>query len=313
MITLKQMAYFDALARNLHFGKAASEVHISQPALSAQIAELETRLNCRLVERSRAGVVLTEAGSRLLPAIRSVLEDVRTIEEQAQANQGTLTGRFRLGIIPTLAPYLLPTLAPDLQQHYPQLEFQVRESVTETLTQQLHAGSLDAVIAAMPINEPWIAHWPLFGDRFHVVASENDHDILASPLNQHKAALDRLLLLEEGHCLRDQALELCESRPEGNLVNYGATSLTTLLQMVANGMGRTLLPEIAIPAETKNRTDIRIISFSDPAPERQIALFYRKGTQRAADFEALAARVRAIGDDIFASAHEILSDRSTSA
>ena len=136
---------------------------------------------------------------------------------------------------------------------------------------------------------------------------------MASPLNQHKAALDRLLLLEEGHCLRDQALELCESRPEGNLVNYGATSLTTLLQMVANGMGRTLLPEIAIPAETKNRTDIRIISFSDPAPERQIALFYRKGTQRAADFEALAARVRAIGDDIFASAHEILSDRSTSA
>lgn len=306
MITLKQMVYFDALARRLHFGQAAQDVHVSQPALSAQIAELERRLGCVLIERNRGAVVLTETGRQLLPAFRRVLDEIQAIEERARQESGVLSGTLKLGLIPTLAPYLLPSLAPVLTQRFPRLEFQVREAVTETLVQQLHGGNLDAIVAAVPINEPWIEHDIVFADRFFMVASESD-DVLVSPLNQHQIALDRLLLLEEGHCLRDQALALCEDKPAASLVNYGATSLTTLLQMVANGMGRTLLPEIAIPAESLRRGDIRIVEFAPPIPERQIALFYRKGTHRRADFDALSAIIRQIAEGIFAEAQKALA------
>ena len=306
MITLKQMVYFDALARRLHFGQAARDVHVSQPALSTQIAELERRLGCVLIERNRGAVVLTETGEQLLPGFRRVLDEVRLIEEQARQEHGVLSGTLKLGLIPTIAPYLLPSLAPVLTERFPKLEFRVKEAVTETLVQQLHAGSLDAIVAALPINEPWIGHTELFADRFFMVASEND-DVLVSPLNQHHVALDRLLLLEEGHCLRDQALALCEDRPEANLVNYGATSLTTLLQMVASGMGRTLLPEIALPAESLKRGDIRIMEFAPPVPERSIALFFRRGTHRRADFDALAAIITQISDVIFADAQRALA------
>lgn len=309
MITLKQMAYFEALARRLHFGQAAQDVHVSQPALSAQIAELERRLGCVLIERNRGAVVLTETGRQLLPGFRRVLDEVRMIEEQAREEYGVLSGTLKLGLIPTLAPYLLPSLAPILTERFPKLEFQVREAVTETLVQQLHAGSLDAIVAALPIKEPWIAHTELFADRFYMVASESD-DVLVSPLNQHRIALDRLLLLEEGHCLRDQALALCEDRPAANLVNYGATSLTTLLQMVASGMGRTLLPGIAVPAESVKRGDIRIVEFAPPVPERSIALFYRRGTHRRADFEALSDLIREVARNIGKETAQILSERN---
>ncbi|MAY61800.1 MAG: LysR family transcriptional regulator [Rhizobiales bacterium] len=309
MITLKQMAYFEALARRLHFGQAAQDVHISQPALSAQIAELERRLGCVLIERNRGAVVLTEIGRQLLPGFRRVLDEVRMIEEQARQEYGVLSGTLKLGLIPTLAPYLLPALAPILTERFPKLEFQVREAVTETLVQQLHAGSLDAIVAALPIKEPWIAHTELFADPFYMVASEND-DVLVSPLNQHRIAVDRLLLLEEGHCLRDQALALCEERPAANLVNYGATSLTTLLQMVANGMGRTLLPGIAVPAESVKRGDIRIVEFAPPVPERSIALFHRRGPHRRADFEALSNLIREIARDISRDAAQILTEKN---
>ena len=308
MITLKQMAYFEALARRLHFGQAAEDAHVSQPALSTQIAELERRLGCALVERNRGAVALTETGRQLLPAFRRVLDEVRSIEEQARQESGVLNGPLKLGLIPTIAPYLLPSLAPVLTERFPKLEFRVKEAVTETLVQQLHAGSLDAIVAALPINESWIGHTELFADRFYMVASEND-DILVSPLNQHQIALDRLLLLEEGHCLRDQALALCEERPAANLVNYGATSLTTLLQMVANGMGRTLLPEIALPAECQRRGDIRIMAFAPPVPERNIALFFRRGSHRRADFEAISELICEMVRGIFADAEQVLSGR----
>lgn len=308
MITLRQIAYFDALASALHFGRAAEQVHVSQPALSTQIAELENRLNCRLVERGRNAVVLTAAGERLLPSVRRILDEVRSIEEQVRQDGGVLCGSLRVGMIPTLAPYLLPALALELHRLYPKLEFGVKEAVTETLIGQLRTGALDTVIAAMPINEPGLSHIPLFEDRFFMAVSSNDRDVLASPLNQHQVALDRLLLLEEGHCLRDQALALCEDRPVASQVNFGATSLTTLLQMVAHGMGRTLLPEIALCAEVPRRDDIRIVEFSPPAPTRQIALFYRNTSKRRDDHEAFAETVRSVANSILSRASSALAN-----
>lgn len=291
-LTLKQMRYFDALARALHFGRAAQAVNVSQPALSAQIAEMEQRLGRKLVERTRGPTVLTEAGQKLLPGIRRVLDEVQALEEMLQQEQGVLTGTLRIGIIPTVAPYLLPSLVSRLARDYPDLTLQVREAITETLTGLLLAGELDAIIAAQPIAERSLASRPLFRDRFFMAASENDRDLLISPLYQDQVALDRLLLLEEGHCLRDQALEVCSGGRDLRIVKFGATSLPTLLQMVAHGMGQTLLPEIAVKAELPHNDAIRIVPFAPPEPARDIALFWRSASERRADYEAIGEVVR---------------------
>ncbi len=306
MLTLKQMHYFDSLARTLHFGKAAESVSISQPALSAQIAEMEARLNCRLVERGRGNIVLTEAGMRLLPGIRRILDEARVLEEQFQQERGVLTGTLRIGMIPTIAPYILPSLVPHLAARYPKLNLQVREAITENLAGALRSGDLDAVLAAHPINEPGLAERTLFRDRFFVAASVNDRDVLVSPLNQDKVAFDRLLLLEEGHCLRDQALAVCKGAQQKRLVSFGATSLGTLLQMVAHGMGQTLLPEIAIPAEAQRNSEIRIVPFAAPEPAREVALFWRKSSDRQRDYDAF-------GDAVLSAARGVLAESAKAA
>jgi LysR family hydrogen peroxide-inducible transcriptional activator len=192
----------------------------------------------------------------------------------------------------------LPALAPELARRFPALDFGVREAITETLVSQLRSGDLDAVIAALPIRETGLTHRLLFEDRFVMAVSSNDSDILDSPLNRHRIALDRMLLLEEGHCLRDQALSICQEHSEAALVNFGATSLTTLLQMVAHGMGRTLLPEIAVSAESPRLGEIRFIPFSPPAPSRQIAVFFRSASERRQDYEAFADVASEIGGHI---------------
>ncbi|WP_255561519.1 hydrogen peroxide-inducible genes activator [Pseudohoeflea coraliihabitans] len=304
------MLYFDALARRLHFGQAAAEVHVSQPALSTQIAELENRLDCKLVERTRGAVVLTDAGRRFLPAFRRILDEVRSIEEQARQVGGLLQGPLTLGMIPTLAPYLLPALAPEIGRRYPSLELRVRETITDTLIEQLQTGGIDAAIAALPITERWLGHIPLFTDRFFLVAGASDPVGRDAPLAPRGAGFDRLLLLEEGHCLRDQALALCDGGAASALVNFGATSLTTLLQMVANGMGRTLVPEIAIPAEAAERSDIRVVAFAAPAPQREIALLYRKGSHRQADFNVLAELCRTTAKSLLAQSRRMVARAS---
>lgn len=308
MITIRQMIYFESLAQTLHFGRAAELAHVSQPALSAQIAELEARLNCRLVERTRGAIVLTAEGQSLLPGFRRILQEVRSIEEKVQQASGVLNGKFRVGMIPTIAPYLLPALAPELQKRFPELELGVREAITDSLVGQLRAGRLDVVIAALPVEEPGISHRPLFDDRFFMAVASNDRDILDSPLNQDRMAFDRLLLLEEGHCLRDQALSICAERPEASLVNFGATSLTTLLEMVAHGMGRTLLPEIALSAESPRRRDIRIVPFSPPEPARRIGLFWRTASERGRDYEAFAETVSEVARTIFEAGRASLAE-----
>lgn len=304
MFSVRQMRYFDILANTLHFRKAAEMARISQPALSAQIAEMELALGATLFERTRRTVVLTEMGRRLLPRIRGILDEIRSLEELAGQRRGTLRGRLRLGIIPTIAPYLLPLLIPDLRAAYPELAIELREAVTSKLVEDLRLGDLDAVIAALPIDGEGTITKPLFRDRFLIATSNNDIDVLTSPMTQEDVALERLLLLEEGHCLRDQALAVCSNVKQRQLVNYGATSMATLLQMVSHGMGLTLIPEIAVRTEA-GRNNVRIVAFADPEPSREIGLIWRKQSERREDFEALAITIVDCSRRLMISADEL--------
>lgn len=297
-LTLKQMHYFDALARSLHFGKAAASVNITQPALSAQIMDMEAKLERRLVERRHGRIVLTEAGQRILPPIRRILRDVQSLEEMLSQDRGLLVGPLRLGMIPTVAPYLLPRLIPHLQAQFPKLDMKVREAITDTLARELLDGELDAIIAAEPIDEPGLHAEHLFRDRFYIASATGGTDVLHSPLTEDQVALDRLMLLDEGHCLRDQALAVCAKGTERRLVNLGATSMTTLVQMVASGMGLTLLPEIALPAETAYQRGLTITPFAAPAPHRDIALFWRRSSKRLPDFGALAETLKVVASGL---------------
>lgn len=304
MLSIRQMRYFDALASTLHFRKAAELAHVSQPALSAQIAEMEHYLGARLFERTRRSVVLTEMGEKLVPRIRSILSEIRSLEEMTTQKRGILQGSVRLGIIPTIAPYLVPLLIPQLRADYPDIEIELREAVTSRLIDDLRGGKLDAIIAALPIEDNTLTSRTVFRDRFLIATSVNDSDVLSSPMTQENVAIERLLLLEEGHCLRDQALAVCNTMKPRQLVNYGATSMATLLQMVSHGMGLTLIPEIAVRAEA-NRNPMRIVPFADPEPARDIALVWRKQSERREDFEALAQTIHQVSETLMVSPDEL--------
>ncbi|MGE7370879.1 LysR substrate-binding domain-containing protein [Neorhizobium sp. NPDC001467] len=293
MLTLRQMRYFEALATTRHFGRAAAMVNVSQPALSAQIMEMEEHLGALLVERHRSGALLTPRGEAVLQHVRRILRDVAGLEEFTREGGGVLQGLTRIGIIPTVAPYLVPALVPHLRKHHPQVEIELREAVTDRLIADLVEGRIDAVIAALPIDGEGLESRPLLSDRFFMAMARNDRDVLTSPLTETQVDAERLLLLEEGHCLRDQALAVCGTAGRRSLVNFGATSMTTLLQMVSHDMGMTLIPEMAIATEAA-RTDLRIVPFAEPAPSRQIGLVWRRSSGRGQDMEALAAAIVAV-------------------
>lgn len=292
MITIRQMRYFEALAATGHFGKAASLVNVSQPALSAQIAEMEAFLEVRLVERTRSGAFLTPEGQDLLPDIRAILENIDRLQARVKAGQGPLRGRLRLGIIPTVAPYLVPELIPEVRSHYPDLNIELKESLTSNCLDDLKHGKLDCAVVALPVHGDGIESIFLFEDRFLIASAEDERTILMSPMTEDNVDVERLLLLEEGHCLRDQALAVCGTAAGRRVANYGATSMSTLLQMVSHGMGITLIPEIAVRDErTRNR--MRIVPFAEPQPSRRIGLVWRSSASaKRRDFEALAKVVR---------------------
>ncbi|MEX0345415.1 MAG: LysR substrate-binding domain-containing protein [Rhizobiaceae bacterium] len=290
MLTTRQLLYFEALAETGHFGRAAKQVHVSQPALSVQIAEMESDLGYPVVERRTGGAVLTSRGETLLTRVKSALEALRAIEAEARADSGFFDGKLRLGVIPTIAPYLLPSLVPEIRQAHPELQLEIKETTTAQLVAAIHASDIDAFVAAAPIDEPGLVSKHLFEDRFFIAGAIEERDILTSASHGEFPA-DRLLLLEEGHCLRDQALDVCGLTSNRRLVNYGATSMTTLLQMVEHGMGLTLVPEIAIEAETRHR-DLAIAPFGDPAPSRSVSLFSPDRAVNVADHEELAEITR---------------------
>jgi LysR family transcriptional regulator, hydrogen peroxide-inducible genes activator len=286
VISLKQLRYFEAVARVLHFGRAAELCSVTQPALSMQIQELEKELGLQLLERRPKGVQLTTEGREIALRASRILAEVRDLGDFARQHASPLSGPLHLGVIPSVAPYVLPSLLPYLREQYGDLDLHIRETQTQTLLQQLLDGMLDLLFLALPIKHPEIETLELFEDKF-LLALPRKHrtkgGVGATPdLLKH----DRLLLLEEGHCLRDQALAFCELRQVDSINTFGASSLSTIVQMVANGMGLTLLPEITIELETK-RADVRVMRFADPEPSRMLGLAWRSTCSRKRDFVEL--------------------------
>ncbi len=288
------MLYFDALAQTLHFGRAAALAGVSQPALSSQIAEMEARLGCALFERSGRGVRLSDAALEIRPRIERILAEIGEVEAMARQGRTAMEGRFRLGLIPTVAPYLLPALLAEMRRRFPALELELREAVTATLVSETAAGRLDAFVAALPLDVAGLAAEPLFEDRFLLAVPRDDPSFVSPPVPPEDPALERLMLLEEGHCLRDQALALCgDGRQAAPRSRLGATSLTTLLQMVGAGLGATLVPEMAASASAA-LDGLRIVPFAEPAPARTIALAWRRNGQRQHESRALAGVLKAL-------------------
>jgi LysR family transcriptional regulator, hydrogen peroxide-inducible genes activator len=284
MVTLRQLRYLEALAETHHFGHAAEACAVSQPALSMQIKELEEELQVSLVERRRSGVELTEQGEEVARRARTILASVRDLRDYAQHRDTVLSGSLKLGAIPSIAPYLLPTALPELQRRFPKLNLQLRETITEMLVHELVSGTLDLILIALPVENAELDTLHLFDDKFILAVKATRENRRVRNATPSMLAQSRLLLLEEGHCLRDQALSYCRMLTPEARDSFGASSLATIVQMVANGYGTTLLPEMAIRSEVHHGSDIRLLHFVAPEPKREIGLPWRKTSPRKADF-----------------------------
>ncbi|MET9653677.1 LysR substrate-binding domain-containing protein [Streptomyces sp. NPDC006460] len=292
--SLSQLRAFAAVAEHLHFRDAAASIGMSQPALSGAVSALEEALGVQLLERTTRKVLLSPAGERLAARARAVLDAVAELMEEAEAAQAPFTGVLRLGVIPTVAPYLLPTVLRLVHQRYPELDLQVHEEQTSSLLEGLAAGRLDLLLLAVPLGVPGVVELPLFDEDFVLVTPEGHplagrDDIPRDALRELK-----LLLLDEGHCLRDQALDICREagRTEGAPVTTTAAGLSTLVQLVAGGLGVTLLPRTAVKVETARNTALFTGCFTAPAPSRRVALAMRAGAARQGEFEELAVALR---------------------
>ncbi|WP_315836372.1 LysR substrate-binding domain-containing protein [Bradyrhizobium prioriisuperbiae] len=271
-VTLRQLRYFDALARHGHFGRAAESCSISQPALSMQIKELEEILGGVLIERGARQVVLTRFGEDLARRARDILRSVDELGDFARASRDRLVGQLRIGMIPTIAPYLLPEVIGNLTRLHPELDIHVRETVTPKLIQELAGGRLDTAIVALPVSEPSLTEVALFNENFLLVRPDSDK---ATPVPSIETLREmRLLLLEEGHCFRDQALSFCKMQTPPREV-LEASSLSTLVQMVSAGIGVTLIPEMAVAVETRS-APVSVARFKNPQPARTIGMVWRK-------------------------------------
>lgn len=288
-LTLKQFRYFEALAREGHFGRAAEACAISQPALSMQIKELEETLGAELFERSARQLRLTGFGEAFALRVREVLRSVDELSDFARSAEGNFLTQLRIGVIPTIAPYLLPKIIGNLTYEYPSLDIQIRETQTEKLIQELEEGRLDTAILALPISEPSFAEIELFKEEFVLVRNIEDE---ATPVPDSDRLREmRLLLLEEGHCFRDQALSFCNIRSGLPREGLEGSSLSTLVQMVGAGIGVTLIPEMAVPVETKSAA-VSIAQFKNPKPQRTIGMIWRRSSPMGAQLTKVAEIVK---------------------
>ncbi len=307
-ITLRQLGYFVALAESGSFNLAAARVNVSQPALSQQIKELEQRLGAVLVERLPREIRLTRSGQAVLERARALLSDAEDLRHSASRQNG-LTGALRLGVIPTIAPYLLPVALTRLRAADLTMDIRVREAQTARLVADLADGRLDAAVMSLPISAPTLAAIPLFRDRFVLAGSRDRLAGMGRALEHLRPdALpgDQLLLLDEGHCLGDQALEVCGLARSGRSVDLGASSLATLSGLVAQGFGLTLLPEISLPSETRAAPDLAIRRFASPEPAREVALVHRRSTPDEGWLGGLAAILREAAQDLIDRADAVL-------
>jgi LysR family hydrogen peroxide-inducible transcriptional activator len=291
MITLKQLRYLSALAEHQHFGRAAEACGVTQPALSMQIQMLEKLLGVQVVERRKSDIVLTDVGLEVANRAEQILAASRDLVDFAQHRSGVLTGRLTLGVIPTVAPYVLPRLLSNLHGRYPDLQIELRETQTRVLLEELARGQLDAVMLALPLNNPEFETVEIFQDPFLLAVPADEASPRKGRISTKDIDVDRLILLEEGHCLRDQALAFCSNIRRGGSLGLGATSLATVMQMVANGYGVTLVPQIAVDVEVRDER-VKLLNFAPPQPGRSVGLAWRQTSPRKADFTALGQLLR---------------------
>ncbi|MEP3345324.1 MAG: LysR substrate-binding domain-containing protein [Litoreibacter sp.] len=291
-ITLKHLRYFEALAHHQHFGRAADVCAISQPALSVQMKELERILGAPLIERGARQIRLTRLGEEFATRARDVLRSVDDLGDLARASQSDLFGPFRIGIIPTIAPYLLPAFVKSLALHHPDLDPHPREAITQRLIDDLLDGRLDVAVVALPTSEPTLTEVALFDEDFVLVRPQEDAD---KPVpNAQSLAEMRLLLLEEGHCFRDQAISYCSLSSSAPRDLMEASSLSTLVQMVGAGIGVTLIPEMATSIETRSAS-VSIAHLPQPQPSRTIGMVWRNSSPLADHLTGIAKLFRDIG------------------
>ena len=291
--TLKQLKYLCAVAEYQHFGQAARASHVSQSTLSAGIQELEETLGCSLVERNNRNVLLTTLGQDVVARAHEILVEVEDLVSMCAAAGEPFSGKLRLGVIPTIAPFLLPQLLRRLRADHPDFKLFIREDLSQALVDALHAGELDVLLLALPFPAENVDVMTLMSDEF-LLASQPDHR-LASQKEVSTADLkgESLLLLEDGHCLRDHALEACKLRDSQISVPYQATSLSTIVQMVANGIGVTLLPRMSVDAGITVGTGLVTQTFTNHDVDRKIGLMWRKKTPRQTEFRLLGEFIRA--------------------
>ena len=295
MITLRQLRYLSALAKHGHFGRAAEACSVTQPALSMQIRDLERTLGVAVVERRPGDVILTDVGREIARRGEDVLAASRDLVDFARHRSGVLTGRLTLGVIPSLAPYLLPRILPILQSRFPELRLELRETQTRPLIEDIKSGVLDAAMLALPTGEPDIEAIKLFEDLFLLAVPADDPREETARVAAEDIDQSRLILLEDGHCLRDQALAFCANTrdrfPGAAGTVFGASSLTTVMQMVAGGYGLTLIPQIAADVELRDDR-VKLLRLKNPQPGRQIGLVFRRTSPRKTDFAALGDVVK---------------------
>jgi LysR family transcriptional regulator, hydrogen peroxide-inducible genes activator len=291
-MTLRELEYLVALAKYRHFGRAAEACQVSQPTLSAQIKKLEDELGVTLVERDSRGIILTAYGHDTVVRARRILQEIQELKDGVQQNNNPEAGTIRLGIFPTLGPYLLPYVVSPTRRRFPELEMLLIEEKSTSLLARLRDGEIDAAVLALPVNDGQLVTEFLFEERFLLAVPQNHAFARRPSIGIGELADLDLMLLEDGHCLRDQALEVCSFSGANERSSFRATSLETLRHMVSAEVGITLLPELATINQSAQAGGIHVMSFSDAEPSRQIAMCWRKSSARETLFMSLAELFR---------------------
>lgn len=300
-MNLRDLKYLVALADHKHFGRAATACFVSQPTLSTQIKKLEDELGVALVERAPRHVMLTPAGLDAAERARVVIAEVEQMKEAARRTQNPEAGTVRLGIFPTLGPYLLPHVVPSIRKRFPQLELLLVEEKTDVILRQLREGKLDAGVLALPLHDEQLHTEFLFEEPFLLAVPESHRLAGRDMLTMRDLAQESLLLLEDGHCMREQSLDVCHLAGASEKNGFRATSLETLRQMVAANVGITLLPMLAVQPPVAPSRDIRLVPFRDPPPTRRIAMVWRRSSAMSAFLSKLATVFRELPSETLVS------------
>lgn len=291
-MNLRDLQYLIAIAEYKHFGKAAKASFVSQPTLSAQIKKLEDYLGVQLIERTQRQVFITSIGQAIIDKAKIILQESNEIQILAKQARDPFSGIVKLGIIPTLSPYLLPLIIPLIKSHFPNIELHLYEDQTARIIEQLKTAHLDTLILALPIVEQGLVQVELFEEKFYLALPLN-HRLFSKKIVQlTDLENENILLLSEGHCLRTQALEICNNLSIKQPYNFSATSLETLRQMVASGVGLTLLPELATQYPNSKQNNVVVKPFAKPSPSRQIGMLWRNSSSQHPVLKAIADTIK---------------------